>query len=657
MATKTFDELKQLAIQIRDEKTNKQNTATRVGTEMLEHLNKLEQDYYDKTTINNRTSEYNVSLNHPTSGLSGSNKYDLSSAIAQVPAELRSSGLTVSFLNADGNTEKWEFSGGSWKAGGFEKVGAGKLGELEQTLSKYLLSNNVDVIKAVNEIYMPKEIYDKYPDGVYLWNIGKLRSGNITVQIYGLKSDGSNEKIVDGYYESFGVVEAYTDNGAFIVDMTNLDQTVGAYQDIKIPIKEAATIIENSPRIAYKLGLSKSNKADISNFYNCYLSDTDNYDVVKAVKELYVKKEIYDKYEQVVLYNIGKLRSGNITVQIYGLKSDGGQEEIKNFYTESFGEVEYISNDCSFIIDMTNLDQTAGAYQDIKIPLRKNVTIKEYSPIIYQNSSNNQWYGKKIIWLGTSVPYGQYATKSYALEAANKLGFNLINTSMPGQRIHGYYDEEHDVIMGGQGTIEEPTNAYATTISKSEYIAAKGAGVSTAEIASSSSPWAPNKGGSSYTRTWENIFVEENADADLWVFDVVPNNTNFETTDWDLFDKENWRYSDDSDFSEHRLTFLGALLFLMNKMYELNPKARLVFVLGTTYAYNEGKSNLELVRNAWNIHIIDLWGKINTSLPSIKYLYSEYTGVDGGQKINRHPSTFGHEKMGEMLANELLLIS
>lgn len=49
MATKTFDELKQLAIQIRDEKTNKQNTATRVGTEMLEHLNKLEQDYYDKT--------------------------------------------------------------------------------------------------------------------------------------------------------------------------------------------------------------------------------------------------------------------------------------------------------------------------------------------------------------------------------------------------------------------------------------------------------------------------------------------------------------------------------------------------------------------------------------------------------------------------------
>lgn len=59
MATKTFEELKQLAIQIRDEKTNKQNTATRIGTQMLEHLDKLEQDYYDKTATNEKITELN----------------------------------------------------------------------------------------------------------------------------------------------------------------------------------------------------------------------------------------------------------------------------------------------------------------------------------------------------------------------------------------------------------------------------------------------------------------------------------------------------------------------------------------------------------------------------------------------------------------------
>lgn len=71
MATKTFEELKQLAIQIRDEKTNKQNTATRIGTQMLEHLDKLEQDYYDKTATDEQLIElslipYEVSLYNTT---------------------------------------------------------------------------------------------------------------------------------------------------------------------------------------------------------------------------------------------------------------------------------------------------------------------------------------------------------------------------------------------------------------------------------------------------------------------------------------------------------------------------------------------------------------------------------------------------------------
>lgn len=62
METKTFEELKQLAIQIRDEKTNKQNTATRIGTQMLEHLNKLEQDYYDKTATDEELKQRDEKL-------------------------------------------------------------------------------------------------------------------------------------------------------------------------------------------------------------------------------------------------------------------------------------------------------------------------------------------------------------------------------------------------------------------------------------------------------------------------------------------------------------------------------------------------------------------------------------------------------------------
>lgn len=69
MATKTFEELKQLAIQIRDEKTNKQNTATRIGTQMLEHLNKLEQDYYDKTATDEELKQRDEKLTELSSSL------------------------------------------------------------------------------------------------------------------------------------------------------------------------------------------------------------------------------------------------------------------------------------------------------------------------------------------------------------------------------------------------------------------------------------------------------------------------------------------------------------------------------------------------------------------------------------------------------------
>lgn len=107
MATKTFEELKQLAIQIRDEKTNKQNTATRIGTQMLEHLNKLEQDYYDKTAtdeelkqrdeklteLSSNTGLYNVDKNVPLE----SRFYTSSTARAAIPTSVRKLGLIITY--------------------------------------------------------------------------------------------------------------------------------------------------------------------------------------------------------------------------------------------------------------------------------------------------------------------------------------------------------------------------------------------------------------------------------------------------------------------------------------------------------------------------------------------------------------------------------
>ncbi|MDN0051995.1 hypothetical protein QVN91_03245 [Bacteroides caecigallinarum] len=74
MATKTFEELKQMAIQIRDEKANKQNTATRIGTQMVEHLNKLEQEYYNKENIDEQKKQTDAKFSELKTNIGNVNK-------------------------------------------------------------------------------------------------------------------------------------------------------------------------------------------------------------------------------------------------------------------------------------------------------------------------------------------------------------------------------------------------------------------------------------------------------------------------------------------------------------------------------------------------------------------------------------------------------
>ena len=67
--------------------------------------------------------------------------------------------------------------------------------------------------------------------------------------------------------------------------------------------------------------------------------------------------------------------------------------------------------------------------------------------------------------------------------------------------------------------------------------------------------YVPGGSYNDYYRTWEHIFTEENADADLWLYAVAPNNGNFKLDDWNAFNKSSWKYNDGSSFDSHRTTF------------------------------------------------------------------------------------------------------
>ena len=102
--------------------------------------------------INKITTEYNVSLFHPTEGIDGGNKYTLSMAVEKIPPGLKVAGVKVIFINIDGNVETWEYNG----KGSYNKVGYSKFLDIENLLS------------------INKQVLDTYKEDGYLKEDGTL---------------------------------------------------------------------------------------------------------------------------------------------------------------------------------------------------------------------------------------------------------------------------------------------------------------------------------------------------------------------------------------------------------------------------------------------------------------------------------------------------
>ena len=70
-----------------------------------------------------KINELNISDLYPMSGLDGSNRYDLATAIAQVEEQYRVAGIKITFINQLDKTETWEYIGGEWNVGSFKEIG------------------------------------------------------------------------------------------------------------------------------------------------------------------------------------------------------------------------------------------------------------------------------------------------------------------------------------------------------------------------------------------------------------------------------------------------------------------------------------------------------------------------------------------------------
>ena len=274
------------------------------------------------------------------------------------------------------------------------------------------------------------------------------------------------------------------------------------------------------------------------------------------------------------------------------------------------------------------------------------------------NISVNPWKGKKIAFVGSSYTYGQYSAKSYNTVAAEILGFNLVNMGVPGNCVHLYNDNtimefgslcatraEYDYKNEGFGYVNLPESG----IPKIKPLEASADADLYPVVDGSTGLLKMSR--SDYYRCWENVFTNDNDDIDLWVFALNGNASNFSTTDWDLFNKNTWKYNDDSTFADHRTTFLGAVLYLIDRIYSKYPNAKICFCIDGPGSLFNTRSALQILKDNMGIPYIDLFGVINFSYPNRANVYYDV------MHNNTHPNTKTHESMGKILASELLKIA
>lgn len=97
--------------------------------------------------------DVNISNIYPTGGTDGTDKYTLETAIAKVGAELRHAGLKVTFLNAEGKTETWEFQGGAFTLNSFIKVGALELNRVYSEVGIFNYKGTLEANKGMTFSY------------------------------------------------------------------------------------------------------------------------------------------------------------------------------------------------------------------------------------------------------------------------------------------------------------------------------------------------------------------------------------------------------------------------------------------------------------------------------------------------------------------------
>ena len=209
MATQSFEQLIAGANKIKQNQLPESNTAGVVGEQLIQMVNKQKDE---ETERMKGITEYNVSVQHPTSGISGTNKYTLEGAIAKIPAAYRRVGIKCSFLSEDNSSKSYLYQGGTFtSAASWDEIGLSS-----KDINKSITDSVSDVKRRT------KDISEKVDDSFNFCD----KNQNVIAKI---DKDGLHIRSVD-IADEYGA-KVFTINRKFVSDIIQMAQS-GKVRDI-----------------------------------------------------------------------------------------------------------------------------------------------------------------------------------------------------------------------------------------------------------------------------------------------------------------------------------------------------------------------------------------------------------------------------------------
>lgn len=385
------------------------------------------------------------------------------------------------------------------------------------------------------------------------------------------------------------------------IDLIVINGTIQHYYDEYVLIDENGSIFDHS----LKDGTGEITKSvDVSNASSLIVSTNQTYIDTIIVKE--VKNNLKDKLKEFNLKN-SKQVLPPISIK------NGYWNKVTNEFV-SHTEYKFITYDVSLINELklkakyslyTNLYVLFDQHNDVidrvgfnEIVSFENivdvgkattigvtvanedidsleVTFEGVSVIskLYNAEKISYWKNKKIVWLGTSIPAGGltgfFNNNAYPQRVGKILGATVYNEAIGSSCIHC---KNPNLISSSNpygfiSNFEKVSRCLTNTIEEMNWIVNN----YNSSIFTSGKPASAPNGATIRGYSWENkINKYKNENIDLWVIDHGFNDFGYAD------------YLDESKYNEYGknnlYTFQGAFDFIISKIKDMNPFARIVII-------------------------------------------------------------------------------